>query len=140
MSNLFFPVLLFIFGIGLFFEGGENEAFQHHGETAQIQSVENPQVHREYKRGKHVATYYTGDLTFQTKAGDIVTVTATLPYGMLDAMKNRKVVLVQYLPEDPTTIRFDDGIKSVPPVRKKFVGILVAIVGIVCIVLTILRK
>jgi hypothetical protein len=144
MSQLFLSILLFLFGIWCFLDGRENEAFQLHGETAQILSVENPQVQHKYKRGrgfgeeKLVSTSYIGDLTFRTKAGDIVTVPArTLPYGMLDAMKNRQVVLVQYLPEDPTNIRFDDRIESVTPAWLKSTGILVAIFGAICVVLTI---
>ena len=49
--------------------------------------------------------------TFRTKSGERVTAPSqTLPPGILEAFRSGAKVSIQYLPENPTTIRFADQV------------------------------
>jgi len=144
MFRFLFPVFLLLFGLGFVVEGlrhgRENSAFQSHGVATRIRSIENPQTYAVYKQKsllfdekKYVGAFHNGEVTFQTKAGELATVPSmSLPPGLLDAVSSGQIVTIWYLPEQPATIRFAD--KNEPATEEKMLGILLVILGVYYIV------
>jgi hypothetical protein len=139
MSKFLLTIFLFMFGIGAILEGREDAAFQSRGETVQIQSIENLQARDVYKRQRgfgerKLVRYYSGDVIFQSKAGNVVIVPSrTLPPDVLDALKNGNTITIQYLPEQPATIRFAGRLDGTP-IGLQIVGFLLIILGVFCVI------
>jgi hypothetical protein len=116
MFKLAGPILLIV--VSLIFlrndirERREDKAFRDHGESAKILPITDYTTYLHTKRKgfgekKVTGVSYATELTFLTKSGEKITVPSrSLPPGMLENSQNGASVTIEYLPENPTTIRF----------------------------------
>jgi hypothetical protein len=131
---------LIVFGVSLVVvglkHGREDAAFESRGETARIETVDNAEQYTEHQRRRRMtnrsertAVFYNGELTFQTKAGQDVTVARKgLPPGLVQAVQGGRAVTLWYLPDAPTTIRLQE-VKH-HATEEKLVGLLLIALGL----------
>jgi len=117
MMKFLWPVLLAVAGAAFLVEEIQHrqdyQAFQAHGESAIVEPIKayTETTRKKKWTGQVTGVSYSADLTFRTKSGERVTAPSqTLPPGILEAFRSGAKVSIQYLPENPTTIRFADQV------------------------------
>lgn len=119
MLKLLWPVLLIIAAISFWREEVAivkvDDAFTLHGERAIVVPPKTYTEVTHYKKNgalsekKYTGTTYEADITFRTRSGTSVTVAnKNVPQEALQKMANGEPIQVEYLPEDPSKVRFFD--------------------------------
>lgn len=120
MLKLLWPILLIIFVVTSWREDNqvnkENDAFSNHAERAvAIPPKSYTEVTHYKQKGalsekKVTGVSYQADINFRTKAGAMVTVpNKSIPPDALKKMADGDPVALEYLPEDPSRVRFFDA-------------------------------
>lgn len=103
---MFKPLILILVGLvyALFSAKGmlDDRSLAQRGKSATIQPLEK--YTKETKKSSHLVSY-KADLTFETESGEKVTVTRTLPDGLLQQLTSGEEVQIRYLPDNPTVAR-----------------------------------
>lgn len=131
---------LVVFGASLvvlgFQHARDDAAFASRGETARIESIENAEQYTRHERRRRmtgrperVGVFYNGEISFQTKAGEEVTVPRKgLPKGLVQAVQGGRAVTIWYLPDEPTAIRLEQ--QKFNSTEEKLLGLLLVALGI----------
>lgn len=138
MSRILFPILLVVLGVMLIVESlgksSDETAFRTRGETTRIESIDNVTQHEVKARRSQKVThrYEKADVTFKTKAGESVTAFQNvLPPNAASVLRARQPVPIWYLPDRPTTIRFEPvPEKAGSPLGTRVFGLLLIALGI----------
>ena len=92
-------------------------AFRRHGESVEILPISDYATYVMTKQKsvfdekKVTGIIYKAEISFFTKSGERITVPAKfLPPGLLQASKSGESIIIEYLPESPTTIRYANAI------------------------------
>lgn len=139
MSRILFPILLVVLGVMAIVaslgKSRDDSAFRTRGQTTTIESIDNITEHEVKARRSNKVThrYQKADVTFKTNAGERVTALENvLPANVTSTLRARQPVTIWYLPDRPTTIRFEPvPLQASSPLGTRLVGLLLIALGVV---------